>query len=275
MLLYFRRRSLARIGVWIAAAVASTILYFHNFDFPFALRPHFVFRHPLFAIKFFLFLVGDMVGENGTSSAQRSLVMVVGLGVVLLAVTTVLLCGLRRDERGSSPIGTALICFGLLFAATVTEGRASLRYPVGGASRYATFDLLNPIGIYLALLGRAAQAHAGDKAGQMRWTPHQRSRVPLCDRRTGGVVDRVAIPCALVLILVAIAVQIPFGIDSGIRGGEGTYAVDVQAAKVLKNIDHSSNEDVFYDLDDFANVALIRELAQVLEQHRLSVFADR
>ena len=157
VLLYYRRRSLAHVGVWIAAAVASTVLYFHNYNFSVSPQSDFARHHPLATIKFFLFAVGDVVGKPvslGSTDSANVYVMLFGLLIVVLAVGTVVICGLRRDVRGSSPVGIALICTGLLFAALITQGRSFLGFGGASFSRYTSFDLLILVGIYLALLGR-------------------------------------------------------------------------------------------------------------------------
>ena len=78
-------------------------------------------------------------------------------GVVLLALAlfTVVLYGGRRDRNGPALIGVwALACVGLLFDAMITEGRVIFGLAAASQSRYTTFDLLVPIGIFLALLVR-------------------------------------------------------------------------------------------------------------------------
>ena len=68
--------------------------------------------------------------------------MLFGLAILLLAVGTVLICGLRRDEESAAPVGIALICYGLLFAGMITQGRLVFGYVAASYSRYTTFDLL-------------------------------------------------------------------------------------------------------------------------------------
>ena len=114
-------------------------------------------QHPYIALKFFLFAVGDVVGLGATGIHQgNGAVTLFGLVIVMIAVVTIVTCGIRRDPKGGGPIGIALILFGLLFAAVITEGRIYGGYVSASASRYTTFDLLIPVGIYLAVLGQPA-----------------------------------------------------------------------------------------------------------------------
>jgi hypothetical protein len=53
VLLYFRRRSLAQISVWIAGAIASTLLYFRGYN-SVTPDPRFAIEHPVIALKFFI-----------------------------------------------------------------------------------------------------------------------------------------------------------------------------------------------------------------------------
>ena len=211
VLLYYRRRSLPYVGVWIAAAGASAMLYFHNYDFSVSPGSDFARHHPLATIKFFLFAIGDVVGKPvslGSTDPNDTYVVVFGLVIVALAIGTVVIIGLRRDVESSSPVGIALICYGLLFAALITQGRSSLG--IGGASfsRYTTFDVLILVGTYLALLGRVPGASldlttAEPGVGRAGTTRPQGTR--------NGWWDRVALPGALAIVLVAIVVQMSLG----------------------------------------------------------------
>jgi hypothetical protein len=162
VLLYFRRRSLAQIGVWIAVAIASTLQYFRGYS-SVTPDPQFAIQHPVIALKFFLLSLGDIVGKpiaDGKRGYEDTLVMVFGVLTVLLAVGSVLICGVRIDEHSGSPVGVALICYGILFAIMMTQGRILYGYEAASFSRYTTFDLLVLVGVYLVLLGH--RQHADD-----------------------------------------------------------------------------------------------------------------
>ncbi len=274
VLLYFRRRSWSQIGVWVAAAVVATVLYFHNYKSSVSPDQGYARHHLLPAFKFFLFAIGDVVGKPvglGTSDSDNTFIVLFGLVIFLLAVATVLICGFRRDQRGASPVGIALICYGLLFAALITQGRSFLGYSAASFSRYTTFDVLILVGIYLALLGRRSPA-LETGADRSAATPGAGGRHT---RTGGGWVDRVALPGAMVVVLMAIVVQIPFGIHYGIQGASAQYSYNVKSATVLRNISHESNSQVRYYLYWFEPPSVVREQARTLEEHHLSVFANR
>ena len=154
LLLYHRRRSRAAILVWITAAVLTTGLYMFHFDFTTAGTgtKSFVLTHPLTAARFFFFAIGDVFGVQlpGTPSAGDYFFCL--LGVLIFAVAAwVLIVGLpRRDRSTGSPIGVAMVLFGVLYTMALTEGRGSLGLSV--LPRYAIFELLILAGCYLAVL---------------------------------------------------------------------------------------------------------------------------
>ena len=275
VLLYFRRRSLPQIGVWIAGAIASTLLYFHGYH-SVTPAPRFAIEHPVIALKFFLLALGDVVGKpiaDGKGGYEDTMVMVFGLLIVLLAVGSVLICGVRRDEHSGSPVGVALICYGLLFSVMITQGRILYGYEAASFSRYTTFDLLVLVGIYLALLGHRQHA---DDAGQLPTSPaNLESTSGGPNRRPGdGWLDRVVLPCARVVVLLAIVLQMPLGIYNGVQGARSDHAQDVEAATTLRNINHVPDSELNRALILTKPPSWIRKQAQTLEEHRLSVFAN-
>jgi hypothetical protein len=274
VLLYFRRRSLAQIGVWMAAAIASTFLYFRGYNY---VTPdsHFAVKHPVIALRFFLLSLGDIVGKpiaDGKWSYEDTLVLALGVLIVLLAVGSVLICGVGRDEYSGSPVGVALICYGLLFAVMITQGRIQYGYEAAGFSRYTTFDLLILVGVYLALLGH--RRHVDD--------PGQSPSKPVSLQPTSGGPPRrprdewrvrVALPVAQVVVLFAIVLQIPFGIYNGVQGARSDHAQSVDAATTLRNINHVPDSDLIQDFVVYEATSVIREQAETLKKHHLSVFA--
>ena len=255
VLLYFRRRSWSVIGIWVAGAAASSVWYFHNLSLPAAATSSFNVRHPLFVARFFLVSIGDVLGQKvniGASTSETAPMELFGLLIVVLAVGTIVICGFRRDENGGSPVGVALICFGLLFAAIVADGRAYMGIWEAGSSRYTTFDILILVGTYLALLGRRPSS-------RMLGT---------------GWAEALTLPIVRVLVVLAIAVQIVFAIPNGIQNERSNHSFNVKAASVLRNIDRASNGDVRFYLFIFESDAFIRQRARVLQEHHLSVFSN-
>jgi hypothetical protein len=266
VLLYHRRRHPAFILTWIVAAATTFIIYFHNFNIS-AAAPGTgsIWHEPLKAIRFFLFAVGDIVGFQNPGPNNYA-VPLFGLIIVILAIIILVTYGIRRDELGGSPIGVGLICFGLLFALSITDAR--LIFGLGGASqsRYTTFDLLIPLGVYLALLGRPTIA-----AGKNRWHPMDRA-LPLS--RTLSWSFRKIVPVARWILAAVFVLQIGLGLHYAVGGIRYDYSYDIDAGQVLANIQHEPNNLVEYYLYLFKSPSFIRERARFLEIHHLSLFAD-
>jgi hypothetical protein len=92
----YRRRGWTQISVWIVAAIAATSIYLRNYHFSATPFPRFALQHPLITVKFFFFLIGDVVGKPvalGSTNADNTLVVLFGIFVVALAIGTVLICG--------------------------------------------------------------------------------------------------------------------------------------------------------------------------------------
>ena len=106
-------------------------------------------------MTFFLFSVGNNITGQEVTTTPTLADLILGTLIVMVAVWLVITCGLRRGASGGSPLGVSLICFGLLFTAMITAGRA---WTLDGlAGRYAMFELLLWVGCYLVLLDRPSQ----------------------------------------------------------------------------------------------------------------------
>jgi hypothetical protein len=278
VLLYHRRRPWPLVATWATLGAASAILYLHNFNTKTAAPPpSYALGHLLASVKFFLFAIGDVVGIPFTvHQPGNNAILLLGLLLVVLGIAAVAAYGIRRDDQRGSPIGVALIVMGFLFAATITEGRGVFGYWAASASRYTTFDLLVPAGIYLALLGRPERSAVQlDSAASDDLDTHSdESRPPRPAVRVPAWARRAAFPIARVLIIAVIAVQIAFAIPNGISGARGNYVYQAQAVPVLRNIHHEPDAQVQYHLYLFVEAPYIRSRALVLEKHHLSVFAS-
>ena len=138
ILLYHRRRGWPAFVVWIGSALATGVLYLlpHN---PGSDGNGYALQHPWASFKFFLFAIGDVVGVLVKPGGNNSNVILFGIVILALAAFAVICYGLRRDEHGAGPIGVALIVCGLLFAASVTQGRGYWGY--WGASAVAVHNI--------------------------------------------------------------------------------------------------------------------------------------
>jgi len=273
VLLYHRRRPLNVVATWAVAAVLTTIVYFDGYNNYNSQQGElggygYVLAHPLDAVKFFFYAIGDVIGAQPSQTSSNG--PVIGLGVVIFATAIVVLvhCNRRRHETDGSPLGSALICFGLLFAATVTEGRVVLGIGLAAQSRYTTFDLLIPIGCYLAVLnwGSSGGGHhpllpsrAIDSV-ESSWTPHR-------------AMDRVLLPVLAAILAGVIGLQVVLGLTNGLSGGQAAQRLLVKSADVLVNIQHASSAQVKYCLYPFEAPSATRREAQFLRHNSLGVFA--
>jgi hypothetical protein len=273
LLLYHRRRVWSFVTPWVVAGVASVALYVHHFDNTAAAAPHnAVLHHLMGSAKFYTFSIGDVLGiPFQFHQAGNNWISLLGLAVILLGVGVVVAYGIRRDDRSAGPFGVALIMVGLLFAATVTEGRVIFGYWAASASRYTTFDLLIPVGIYLALLDRPRRRAPTIPTDDASDPVLLAAESPPKGRRA---INGVALRAARIAILVVIIAQFAVSLSQGIRGARSSYVYQAQGARVLRNIDHTPNNQVVYYLYIFSNSSFIRHQARTLQRHHLSVFAS-
>ncbi len=230
VVLLWKRRPRAFVLTWLIAAVATGALYFYHYDSAGTNGgggPSNVFAHPLLGVGFFFFAIGDLTGASLADSVvgaySHAAILTIGVAVFLLAVVclAVALYG-RRRSPARSPVGPALICYGLLLVTEVTIGRAPLGLSGASQPRYVTEDLLILAGCYLCLLERWP-GHDNESV-TTSFSPvvnALRNASPLLptirDARRQGVL--VALRCAAILL---IAVEVWAGIENGIPSGAAT-----------------------------------------------------
>ena len=274
ILLYHRQRRAPFVIIWMASAVASIVVYFHNFNASEGSPSHvYAFQHPFAAIKFFVFAVGDVLGyAQQNAKAGNPGVLIFGVVLLVLALFTLVLYGVRRDRSGAAPIAVALICVGLLFDAMITDGRVIFGLPAASQSRYTTFDLLIPIGIFLALLIRPTLG--AEPLRQPSDADDGASHVIQRGRSGPAWIDRTAIPVARWVLAAVIVVQIALGLHFGLPRARELHASSEVAAHVLRNIDHTTDSTVEFPLDPFYPEAFVRQQARIAQKHHLSLFAN-
>ncbi len=274
VLLYHRHRSTPFVVAWIVSAVASVGVYFHNLNTSEGSPSHsYALEHPLAAVKFFIFAIGDVLGyAQPNASSGNPGVMILGVVLLVLALFTLCLYGIRRDRDGAAPIGVALMIVGLLFDAMITEGRGIFGLPAASQSRYTTFDLLVPIGIFLALLARPSlgtepqpqPSDTDDPAGQLTQQGQTGPR---------GI-HSTAIAVARWVLAAVIVVQISLGLHFGLQRARELHTSSEVAAHVLRIIDHTTDATVQFPLDPFYPEAFVRQQARIAQKHHLSLFAN-
>ena len=221
VVLLWRGPTRTMVATWLAAAVVTTAIYFYNYDFTETSDGRsYLMAHPLAVAKIFFFLIGDVMGRQlpANPGASDPLVLAAGIFIFLLAVVCLVMYA-RPGQLAKSPVGPALICFGLLFAATVAYGRSSSGLAEASQSRYVTFTLLTLAGCYLCLLER--------------WPVHEKESLSATFALVVGAIRNPALPLPTIrrtwkpALLVAlrgvaillIAVEVQGGIENGIQNG--------------------------------------------------------
>jgi hypothetical protein len=263
-ILFLRRRSVTAMIVWVASAVVTTTIYFVHFNLALAGDDNSsVWAHPLESIRFFFSTIGDVLGYfiPPTSGAGSTGDLLLGLLVFAIALWALVL-GFRRDASGGSPIGVALIIFGLLFTASITLGRFQLG--LSSAARYSIFTLTIWVGAYLVLLSRLLD-------GRREGNP-----------TTGDVPDhdpspptkrwvRVVTLAALALLVGLIGLQVMSGFSGGLNNAAGWHSEEVDIADVSVNIDKAPDDLVESQLGSYGP-DFLRQMAAYARANRLSLF---
>jgi hypothetical protein len=273
LLLYLRRRPRWTLVSWIAGAGATAALYFYNFvSTGRDQSPSNTFDHLFTALKFYLYALGDIVGvQPHPGVPDNGAVMLFGVVVFALAVLVLFKWGLRRDEDSGVPIGIALIVFGLLFDALVTESRVVFGLSAAAQSRYSTNDILVLVGIYMTTISglpSSIRAQSGIGNPSVRRTPHGLiARVSyFVERIDRGVIRRVAIT--------AIVIQVVCSVHFGPPGARGFQTTAITDASLTRNINHESDATVSYGVGIFLGepAQWFRDQTQFLREHHLSMF---
>jgi len=247
VLLLLRRRPLPFVLAWIAAGVVTTAIYFVNFNTDNGgASDGYVFHHPIQGIRFFFFSVGDVTGAHGGNGS-----VALGVLIVLMAIGLTLSALIRPRGDDAAPLGIALICYGLLFALFVTDGRAASGLDAGGASRYTTFNLLTLVGCYLVIISWRGAAFREGRNFKLLWW------------------------ASLGLVGVAVCLTLVLGNINGLDDSTSWKKEQIWAAEVIVNnkrapdsiVERVLNVNPYY-------VPQWRDLSAFAQQNRLSLFAS-
>jgi Bacterial Ig domain len=254
LILYVRRRPRRSLLIWIACGLITATVYFYHLHPTEYSNQTYVFSHPIESLRFFLFLIGSVLGIQFTNHPWPEILF--GTLVMVIAILIVVKYQ-RRGEHGGSPIGVALICYGVLFAATITQGRAF--FALWAPSRYTACGLLILAGCYLALLDRVpARNRFAHRATAAEGRPERRNV-------TGKTV-------LWMCLAVAIFLQVIFGTGHGLASAKSWSQSQKEVADTIVNVDKASNPLVQGELLE-GNALASRQLVQTMKVHRLSLFA--
>ncbi len=269
VLLYLRRRPWRMIVVWIISAIVTGAIYFYNYNFASVSGPSYWLTHPFGATSIFLFSVGNNIMGQEVTATPTAADLILGTLILVVAVWLVI-SGLRRDERFGSPLGVSLICFGLLFTAMITSGRA---WNVSLDGRYAMYEILLWVGCYLALLERPNRglrdtgAYLLGRIDNWLGTPGR----PI-DHRSRNVPWAQMVTVAVQLFLVSlILVQAALTIPSGITDASAWHQRQLVAADVAVNINEAGDALLQNVLGGY-EPSFVREMTATARSEHLSLF---
>ena len=272
VLLYHRGRRWPLVVAWSVAGLASMVIYFRNLDFATGVAGRNYLEHHLWpSFKFFLFALGDIVGVSVRPGHGDPIVVLLGALILVIAVLTLVAYGIRRDQQTGGPIGVALICFGLLFAASITEGRGSLGYWGASQSRYTTFDLLVLTGVYLCLLGPPTLYARAE--GRSERSPERGITVPRLRVDVDHALRTTGLRIARWTVLGLVGLQVLLGFSYGTQGVISVHAGEVEATQVAARIDQLPDATVNRSLEPFQSASYIRQQIHIARNLHLSQFA--
>lgn len=289
LLLVQRGHAWPKVLSWVAVGVTTTILYVHGLDQSLANPfPNFILHNPGSSLDFLAFLVGDVLGVpvGGFRAPVAGSWAIYAFGAVLLVtgVLVVVVLGLRRDRRSAAPVGVALVLTGLLFGVLTTQGRGF--YGTWGASqgRYVTYDLLVPMGSYLALLGALASGRTtasgrggsqwvgdpdGDGSAPWRASPAISRLRSAWGRR---LPPRRWVTAALGVMIALTAVQVAVGTHEGLTAARTRKALSEKVASVALSIDREPDPLVTRYLYPGGSATWLRRQAAFARRQRLGPF---
>jgi hypothetical protein len=283
LLLYLRRRSFSLLVTWGFAGLAAVGLYFYHYSLNSTAASSNALAHPVVTLKTLLFNLGNVLGAYRGSALDVSYLL--GLVFLVVAVYVVIAYGLRRNEEDGSPLGVALVWFGLLFAALVTFGRTS--DGVSLASRYALFDNLIVVGCYLSLFNPPTLRISRDRVPRLIYHdgPVERFVGLPTQNSPGRRWDETCLHASRAFLVLALFLLLTAGTLNGLSGARSWYQKEVSVVDVTVNIDAAPNTMVksvlFFEpprtvLPQVTTSApipsYIRQMTRFAEKHRLAMF---
>jgi hypothetical protein len=269
VLLYHRRRQIWAIFAWVATAILTTVFGYWFEIHAGSNASSYASAHPFQDVKFFFYALGDIVGAPlGFGAHADGPVMVFGVSVFVVAVFALVQWGIPRDDRSGAPIGMALIVFGLLFAAFITENGVIFTPYEASASRYTTNDLLVLAGTYMVVLNGPVERISAGLRGR---TASVTGLAPVRDSTFLPRIDRKLLRRVTLALIV---VQVVFSVHYGLQGARQNYRANEAVVAVTRNVDHEPNSIVEWY---FGAVLLkppdwFRVRVHFLEEHHLALF---
>jgi hypothetical protein len=279
VLLYLRRRTKAVMAVWIVSAVVTGVLYFISYDWSATGGTgSYVFSHPWLALSFFFSSIGNVVGTDFPAGANAIDYRILVLGIIIFAIAIwALIRGVRGDRSDGSPIGVALICFGLLFIFFTTLGRTKFGLSEAG-TRYSIFELTIWVGAYLSLIGSAMPRFREYGSGGLmepdRWRGalsrlRDGAEEPGRPSRSWG---RTITTLAITLLIGLMLNQVVSGNEESLPNARAWRTDELTDANVMVNINEAPNAMLYSVLGGYP-APFVRKMTAFARSDHLSVFA--
>ncbi len=260
VLILYRGRSRHIATAWIVAGCVTTALYLYHLNIQAgSALPSSLTQHSIFPAYFSIFAIGDVLGVPIRPGGSNAGIFFLGLVIVIVALAALGLCGLRRDKTSASPVGAALICFGLFFSILVSLGRHELGYWGASSSGYTIYDVWILIGVYMVLLSRIVTRREADPGRSFEGSL---------------VVERPkSYRYAILLMLAFVVLQSVIGIGNGLDGARTIHAAELKSASTAENIDRATGPEILNNLNFYQPPTLTRMQVHIAEVLHLSLFA--
>ncbi len=273
VLLYLRGRGWRPMTVWVLCCGLTTALYFRNFAFNGGAHPTvgYLAHHLWLGMMIFLTAVGDLFGVAVTpGSSSEVIIQLLGGLILIVAAVTVVTAVRNRGAGDGGPIGVAMICFGVLFALSVADGRIGFGPAGAAASRYTTYDLLILVGAYLGLLGTR---HATVTSTTGPGLDPASAIEEVGTRHRSQISWHAGASVAFAVALTVMFLQVVLGNQNGLRDERAFHRQQLTAAKYLRAYRYTPDYALSSPIDWWRTGSWIRQNASIADALHLSVFS--
>jgi hypothetical protein len=239
-----RGRDSRPLVIWAISGIAVSVVYaWHLGNVEPKAWSTFPYHHPFEVLRYFLIAVGNWAPRLHTEA-----------GVTVLVTVGVIVWVAARKPAWRAPLAVtlALLTFALLFLALTAWGRSALGLNEALDSRYTTYSIWAPLGVYIA-------------AAVYLCNTWSRSLSPISGH------DRVWARVLYGATVAAVLLEIAWAVPHAIAYGQAQRARLDQAAGELENFRTAT--DAQLQVLFGPGGGFVKEWAPILEEHGWSVFA--
>jgi hypothetical protein len=162
----WRRRTFYESVIWIVVGVATTVFYFHGYNFGITTcaleggrvglcSSTYALHHPIMLARYLVVLVGNVVPTSLFAIQPRYLLMYEVLGTAICIVAAfVIIQTIRERRKRTNPLPLLLIVFALLFDLLIVEGHLGEGLLSAGIDRFPLPNVILLVGIVVYAWGR-------------------------------------------------------------------------------------------------------------------------